>query len=68
MRQKEINKLCQRCSLKCKQLGNITLISCPNFEYKPQQIKISFSYKKKNIKNQIYFRYPEILHAQPQTI
>ena len=42
----EINKLCERCKNKCKQDKEITLLSCPKFKAKPQQLTLNFKIKK----------------------
>ncbi len=36
----KINRLCERCSNKCKQLARVTIVSCPDFEAKPVQMEI----------------------------
>jgi len=49
-KEKKINKLCQRCVNKCKQSADAILLSCPNYEYKPQQLEFKFSFRKKRKK------------------
>ena len=44
---KEINKLCIKCTHKCKQSVEIHLLGCPHFEMKPQQLEIRFSFSGK---------------------
>ena len=43
----KINKLCLKCSKKCKQSAEVTLFICPNYEYKEQQLELKFRYYKK---------------------
>ena len=38
----EYNNLCVRCSGKCKQKKDLTLISCPKFNAKPKQLFLDF--------------------------
>ncbi len=45
------NKLCLKCENNCKQSDALTLIECPNFVYKSQQIEIKFSFAKNNKQN-----------------
>jgi len=47
---REINKLCIKCTRKCKQSAETLLLGCPNFEMKPQQLEIKFSFSGKNSK------------------
>lgn len=47
MEEKQINKLCLKCLRKCKQSGQTELLTCPNFEKKPQQLEFNFKKKKK---------------------
>lgn len=46
----KINKLCKRCANSCKQPAFVILVSCPNFEYLPQQLEISFAKPRENKK------------------
>jgi hypothetical protein len=43
---KNINKLCERCSKKCKQTSEIKLLVCPKFVEKPRQLILDFKIKK----------------------
>ena len=42
----KLNKLCSKCSKKCKQTNVATLISCPSFKPKPVQLYFNFKEKK----------------------
>ncbi len=43
---KDINKLCAKCMKKCKQSAEVILLTCPNFEQRPEQLEIKFGSKK----------------------
>jgi hypothetical protein len=38
------NRLCQRCSRRCKQLAHVTVISCPKFDEKPVQLLVPLKF------------------------
>jgi len=44
----DINKLCEKCTRKCKQKKEITLLSCPKFKQKPVQLTMNFGMMKLN--------------------
>ena len=46
----KINKLCAKCTRKCKQSSDIILVKCPNFEKKAVQMEFKFAFPKKSRK------------------
>ena len=44
----EQNKLCKKCLYNCRQSKDITLINCPKFKPKPQQLVFKFKLRKLN--------------------
>ncbi|MBW6513724.1 MAG: hypothetical protein K0B87_03085 [Candidatus Syntrophosphaera sp.] len=38
------NKLCQRCTKKCKQQKSVTIITCPDFEGQPVQMTVPLKF------------------------
>jgi hypothetical protein len=42
MMKKEVNRLCEKCSRKCKQLLEVELLGCKLFEAKPVQMTLDF--------------------------
>jgi hypothetical protein len=47
MIKKEVNRLCDKCSRKCKQPAGVELLGCKLYEAKPVQMELSFFTKKR---------------------
>lgn len=46
----KINTLCKKCERSCKQSKDVTLVDCPNFIRKAEQLVIKFDIPKKRKK------------------
>ena len=44
---KNINKLCIKCTHKCKQSAETHLLGCPHYELKPEQLEFKFKFSGK---------------------